>query len=320
MEDAKLLEAARRTVEGCMAARAGETVTVVTDHDTRDIGEALARAAADVGTEAVLAVMAPRRVNGEEPPAPIAALMLASQVLLLPTKVSLSHTRARKAANDAGVRCASMPGVTADMMARTMNVDYDAVAADTKRLAERVKGASSFRLTTAAGTDMRIDVAGCDFFADTGLYDHAGAFGNLPAGEVCAGPVVERSGGVAVFDGSFAGVGLLRSPVRITFERGLATKVEGGAEASALRGILEEFGTAAEVLAEIGIGTHPTARLTGAVLEDEKIRGTVHLAVGNNIGLGGTNNVSLHLDGVILKPTLTTDRGDVIIADGVFKP
>jgi len=316
MYDPKLHEAARRTVGGCLAAQKGETVVVVTDHQTHDIGEALSDAAAALGAEAVLSIMAPRQVNGEEPPAPVAALMRASQVLLLATKVSLSHTRARKEACDAGARCASMPGVTADMMMRTMAVDYHDVAARSRKLADALKGVKTLRLTTPAGTDMTINVDGCNFGADTGLYLKAGDFGNLPAGEVCTAPAMPKSSGVAVFDGSFANVGILKDPIRITFADGVATAVEGGEEAADLRALLDKFGRGARILAEIGIGTHPTARLTGAVLEDEKISGTVHLAVGNNVGFGGTNNVALHLDGVILNPTLVSDAGTPFIVDG----
>ncbi len=319
MENSELKEAARRTVEGCLAVRPGETVTVVTDAGARVVGEALTAAAAAADAEAILAVMKPRRINGEEPPAPIAALMRASDALLLPTTVSLSHTRARKEASEAGARGASMPGVTPEMMARTMNVDYDEVAAATERLAAQLESTTSFHLTSPRGTDITINVAGQKFSADTGLLGGAGAFGNLPAGEVCAGPTMEASSGVAVFDGSFAGIGLLAEPIRITFEEGVATALEGGAEARALRELIEPFGRGGFLLAEIGIGTHPTAEVTGAVLEDEKVRGTVHLALGNNVGFGGNNDVAIHLDGVILTPTLTTDTDAVIIKEGVLK-
>ena len=316
MPDDKLKEAARRTLRECMAARAGETVAVVTDDDVRVIGEALAGEAGALGAEAVLAIMKPRRVSGEEPPAPVAALMRESEVLLLATKVSLSHTHARKAASEAGARCASMPGITTDMMVRTMAVDYRDVAARSQELADALEGVRYFRLTSRGGTDMTVNVAGVDFFADKGIYHDPGDFGNLPAGEVCAGPIMEGSTGAAVFDGSFAGLGLLAEPIKITFEEGIATALEGGAEADALRALIEPFAKAGKVLAEIGVGTHPTAKLTGAVLEDEKVAGTVHLALGNNVGFGGANDVALHIDGVILSPTLVTDGGAVILADG----
>ena len=202
-------------------------------------------------------------------------------------------------------------------MVRTMAVDYREVAAWSRELAESLAGVKSFRLTSPAGTDMNINVEGLNYFVDTGTYYEPGTFGNLPAGEVCAGPVASGSTGVAVFDGSFSNIGLLTEPITIHFEDGVATAIEGGGQAEALRAMAEPFGEAGRVLAEIGIGTHPTAQLTGVVLEDEKIRGTVHLALGNNVGFGGNNDVAIHVDGVMMSPTLVTDGGRAILENGV---
>jgi leucyl aminopeptidase (aminopeptidase T) len=299
-----------------MNVQSGEVVAVVTDDVTRAVGEALARAADGLGAEPVLAVMRPREVNGEEPPGPVAALMRDSAVLLLATHFSLSHTRARKAASGAGARAASLPGITEEVMVRTMAVDYRQVAARTRELAERLREVDSFRLTSEAGTDLTISAAGVEFSSDTGLYHGPGDFGNLPAGEACGGPVLTGSTGVAVFDGSFAGIGLLATPITVEFEDGLATSLVGGAEAEALSRMLEPFGDGGKVLAELGLGTHPEAEVKGVVLEDEKVLGTVHLALGNNVGFGGDNDVAIHVDGVIRAPTLVTDRGDVLLEDG----
>jgi len=316
MPHENLQTAARHTLADCMNVRRAEVVAIVTDDPTRAVGEALARAADALGAEPVLAVMRPREVNGEEPPAPVAALMRDSAVLLLATYRSLSHTRARKAASGAGARAASLPGITEDIMIRTMAVDYRDVAARTRVLAERLRAVEAFQLTSEAGTDLTINVAGVEFSADTGLYHNPGDFGNLPAGEACGGPVLPGSTGVAVFDGSFATIGLLSSPVTVEFEDGLAISITGGAEAEALSRMLEPFGDAGKVLAELGVGTHPEAEVRGVVLEDEKVLGTVHLAFGNNVGFGGDNDVAIHVDGVIRSPTLVTDRGDVLIENG----
>jgi leucyl aminopeptidase (aminopeptidase T) len=69
------------------------------------------------------------------------------------------------------------------------------------------------------------------------------------------------------------------------------------------------------VLAELGVGTNDAATITGKVLEDEKVYGTVHLAFGNNMHFGGVNDVQYHADGVITRPTLVVD-GEVLIEDG----
>jgi len=78
---------------------------------------------------------------------------------------------------------------------------------------------------------------------------------------------------------------------------------------------LNEYGKLACNIAELGIGTNDQAILSGRVLEDEKVMGTVHIALGNNFGFGGTCQVPMHLDGILLSPTLTID-GQVVIKDG----
>ena len=68
-------------------------------------------------------------------------------------------------------------------------------------------------------------------------------------------------------------------------------------------------------LAELGIGTNPAATLTGNVLEDEKAIGTIHLAFGSSAGMGGVNVASVHIDCVVLHPTVELD-GERVLDDG----
>jgi leucyl aminopeptidase (aminopeptidase T) len=56
----------------------------------------------------------------------------------------------------------------------------------------------------------------------------------------------------------------------------------------------------------------------GAVLEDEKVMGTVHVAVGDNSAFGGKVEVESHLDGIITNPTLKID-GEIVMESGKLK-
>src|SRR4029077_5560601 len=107
---------------------------VVVDPRTRPIGEALRDAARESGGDAVLAIMDEREVDGAEPPMTVAAALAACDVFIAPTTRSLSHTTARKRATDAGARGATMPGVTEDMLARVMAVDFDTMAERSRAL------------------------------------------------------------------------------------------------------------------------------------------------------------------------------------------
>ena len=62
------------------------------------------------------------------------------------------------------------------------------------------------------------------------------------------------------------------------------------------------------------MGTNDRAQLTGKVLEDEKILGTVHVAFGASAGIGGNVSVPVHLDVVILEPTLEIEGERVLDA------
>ena len=61
-------------------------------------------------------------------------------------------------------------------------------------------------------------------------------------------------------------------------------------------------------IAELGIGTNEKAKLTGNILEDEKILGTVHVAFGASAAIGGTVQVPVHLDCVVMKPDARARR------------
>lgn len=316
---AALLSAAAVAIRDCMGARAGERVLVVTDEPQRLIGQALHRAARDLDLDVLLAEMLPRATNGEEPPPEVADLMTKFDVVLCATLKSLTHTEARRAASAAGARVATLPGVTEAIMVRCMNADYDRIAARTQRLCDLLATTTTIRVQAPAGTDVVLPVGGRRPLASSGIFREKGQWGNLPTGEAYLAPVEGESSGVVVVDGSMAGVGVVKTPIRITIEAGHATEITGGAEAEALRGLLDAHGRDARTVAEFGIGTNDRAILTGAILEDEKVMGTIHIAFGDNKSMGGTVRVASHLDGLITSPTVYFDDR-LIMRDGSFMP
>jgi leucyl aminopeptidase (aminopeptidase T) len=310
-----LLSASTVAIRDCMGAREGERVLVVTDEPLRPIGLALHRAARDLGLEVLLVEMLPRASNGEEPPAEVAQLMKQADVVLCPTSKSLTHTDSRRAASAAGARVATLPGVTEEIMVRCMNADYQKIAERTYRLCERLERAKVIRVTAPAGTDITMPVAGRQAHASSGLFRERGQWGNLPTGEAYLAPLEGLSEGVVVVDGAMAGVGLVGQPIRIVVEKGYATDITGGPEAQALIRLLEPHGRDARTVAEFGIGTNDKATLTGIILEDEKVMGTIHVAFGDNKSMGGFVRVASHLDGLVKRPTVWFD-GEMVMDDG----
>jgi leucyl aminopeptidase (aminopeptidase T) len=310
----ELLSASVVALRDCMGARPGERVLVVTDEPLRTIGYALRQAAKDLGHEVLLVEMLPRASNGAEPPPEVADLMTRFDVALCPTSKSLTHTDARRAASAAGARVATLPGVTEAIMVRCMNADYGRIAARTARICERMATTRVVRVTAPAGTDITMPIAGRTPHASSGLFREKGQWGNLPTGESYLAPLEGQSSGVVVVDGSMAGVGVTATPIRIAVEAGYATDITGGREADALRALLEPHGQDARTLAEFGIGTNDRAILTGVILEDEKVMGTIHIAFGDNKSMGGTVRVASHLDGLVTQPSVWFD--DELVMEG----
>ncbi len=292
----------------CLEVKPDEEVLVIVDPATRAIGEALREAAARVDAEAVLAVMAERENDGAEPPRSVAGALKACDVFIAPTTRSLSHTVARKQATDAGVRGATMPGVSEDMLARVMAVDFPAMAARSRAVAALLDSGARAEITCPRGTDLTLDLTGRHGIADDGDLTSPGAFGNLPCGE---GFIAPAGGEGTIVASSLAPLGLSEEPSALAVRGGRIVGADGGVGPEFLRR-LRAHGELGTNLAELGVGTNDRARLTGVVLEDEKILGTVHIAFGASAGIGGTVSVPIHLDVVVLDATLLIDGQPVL--------
>jgi leucyl aminopeptidase (aminopeptidase T) len=297
-------------VRRCLAVKDGEEVLVVVDPATRTIGEALREQASADGADAVLAVMDERATDGTEPPKMVAAALECCDVFIAPTSRSLSHTTARKRASDRGARGATMPGVTEDMLARVMAVDFELMAARSRAVADVLDAGNLARVTCPRGSDISLDLAGRRGVSDDGDLTAPGAFGNLPCGE---GFIAPLGGDGTIVAASLAPLGLTDEPAVLTFRDGRIVDGHGGLGSEYLE-LLRAHGELGTNLAELGVGTNDCATLTGNVLEDEKILGTVHIACGASAAIGGTVSVPIHLDVVVLEASLEVDGRPVLDA------
>ena len=312
----KLLKGARIAVETCMGVRRGESVLVVTDPPRLKVAEALLEAARAAGAETTLICMPQGTKHGEEPPKIVGQAMRTADVVFAPTTYSLTHTQARLQACRAGARIATMPMITETMMQRgAMLADYKRVSKLTMKVAKLLDKTSEVEVRTRAGTHLTFSIDGRRAHPDTGIFHRPGDFGNLPAGEAFIAPIEGTAEGRVIVDGSM--VDRLRGQIEIIVKKGRATKLSGK-PAGGLKKILNEAGPKAYNLAEFGIGTNPKARLIGNVLEDEKVLGTCHIALGDNSTFGGRVRAGIHVDGIFLKPTVKLD-GKMIMECGKLK-
>lgn len=297
------LSVVKNVLLNCMGLKERERLLIVTDEPLSGVGELFYRGAKGLGFDPVILRYFPRKVHGEEPPDFVALALKDAHVALLLTSKSLSHTKARKDASRIGVRIASLPGISYEIIMRTLGIDYTKLQAKIKRVAKKLTGAKHIRVLTDKGTDISFSVTGRKGFADTGVYIKKGAFGNLPAGEACVAPVEKSPQGKIVFDASIAGFGKLDEPVEVEIEKGIIVK----SKPPKFYKFLMKFGEKALYIAEFGIGLNPKARVTGNVLEDEKAVNTCHFAFGSNISFGGRIRAGVHIDGVLFSPLIYID-------------
>lgn len=306
--------AVKTVVRRCMGISPGEDVLVVCNPVTEEIGALMRIEAQGDGADATLAVMSERDSAAAEPPRAVAAAMAAADVVLAPTIQSLSHTAARKAATEEGVRIGTLPGVTEEMLTRLMSADLEEIRRRGWAIVSAMNAAKEARITCRHGSDLRLSLEGRLGIVDAGELGNRGAFGNLPCGEGFIAPVEGSAEGRLVVDGSIAGVGLLETPTALEIRAGHLVGTSGGG-GEALMQLLAPHGPDATNVAELGIGTNEEALLTGNVLEDEKILGSAHVAFGASAAIGGTVQVPVHLDCVILEPTVEID-GETVVSGG----
>ena len=200
--------------------------------------------------------------------------------------------------------------------------DYQEVADITHKLYDFLQGRSDVHITSPLGTDLKLSIKGRQVAVDPGVMRTPG-FRNLPSGECYVAPIENSANGLLVIDKSFPGI-LIKEPIHLTFEKGRVVNVAGGAEAKQLLEVITDaetkpHGEGSRTIAELGIGTNPYARITGNVMTDEKVMGTIHIAIGHNAvpPYNGKNHAPIHLDGVMGSPTVTVD-GAPLIDNGTY--
>lgn len=205
-----------------------------------------------------------------------------------------------------------------DMFWRSLDVDYAELQCKADILAAVLEGADRVRITSPKGTDITLGIAGRPLDKDVGVVGGETDLSNLPAGEVCLAPLEDQAEGRVVFDLAFWD-GRRVEDLEVRFAAGRATLVGAAREFELVQRIVAASGAGADVIGELGIGINPAVgEPCGYTLTDEKILGTVHLALGDNEMLGGVNPSTLHWDMMVLRPTVEVDGRPVLI-DGAWQ-
>lgn len=306
----------------CGSVRPDESVLVLCNTQTRDLAELFVERARRHARAATLAELPFTNNHGQEPPPEVADAMGECALTVALCVYSLAHSAARKRAAAKGGRFLSMPMYTWALLDDpAVLVDYRGRRAIVERVAAKLTAGATARVTSPAGTDLRLDLRGREGHRAPGYVEHPGDLGSPPDIESNIAPVETASVGVIVVDGSVATpeIGLVTRPLRLEVEGGKVCAVSGedAAAVAHLESMLGERGSPRRVVAELGIGLNPLAKLTGLMLTDEGTLG-VHIGLGSNSTIGGANYAGFHLDVITRSAHLEID-GETILADGEIR-
>ena len=319
---------ATNIIHTCMGMQADEKVLIAVDEPLGFVRDALQAEALKANPAELWTYTIPDAVRpfSEFPPRMrdlIGQVDVAVRFLSTvdPVKEGSAHIPILAAVHESKVRYGFGSYIDGDILDNELSADYRAIADLTLALADWLEGRESVHITTPLGTDLRLSVQGRQWQPDTGVIRGQGVLGNLPAGEVYVAPLEDSAEGVLVIDKSLPGFPL-SEPVRLVFEKGRVTHIEGGEGAKHLEELIAEGerkpnGEWSRVIGELGIGTNPRARLQGNLMTDEKVAGTIHVAIGRNTFFGGENSAPIHEDGVVGQPTMRVD-GELLIDGGKY--
>ena len=299
----------------------GERILIITDDNKLEIGRLVYRYAKEVARDVAMAVMEPRKGHGSEPPQAVAQAMLACDICLGATTMSLYHSQARNiACKERGMRWVGLQDFVPEMFERGgMTADFDEIHREIDRVAHLYEG-KWFRLTAPGGTDMTCSVEGRKVVVDYGTAITPGAACGTPNAEIALGPVEGTAEGVLVIDGSIPHplLNVIEEPITCRVEKGYITEITGGRQAEILRRVLEEYHDPTVYnVAELGLGMNPLNEIIGHMAPDEGSYGNIHVGIGKNTGFGGHVTSPLHLDMVVKTITAEID-GRYFMKDGVL--
>lgn len=322
MEEILIVRGAKVIAENCASIKEGEQVLIVTDFKTVSSAQIIAKAAYAMGAEVTIGIMSPREVDGHEPTESIAAAMRKAEVILTPVSKSLAHTKATDRALAEGARVLSLTAISEELIAsEAFEADFKKQRPICEKVAQLFTEAEEVKISTPAGTNLKVSAEGRKGNAHGCVVDSPGQFSAAPNIEASFSPVEGTMEGVFVADASipYFDIGLLSMPVIFTIKEGKVVKIEGGKEAEKVRELWEEQRDPNVYnIAQVAVGLNPRVKAVVGRLGcnyDEGAFGTAHIGIGTSALLGGKVRAAIHFDAIMSKPTMELD-GKLLLKDG----
>ncbi|MCW8995518.1 MAG: aminopeptidase [Psychromonas sp.] len=315
-----MFNAAYKALVEVYEVSAKDKLLILTDVHSKTIANAFRDAGAKIGCEEETYEIDENKRPLKEPPEEPLKMLPGKNVVLnilkaFPEEIAFRIKWIFKVEEGRHRRLGHMPGITEDMMLRSVDVDYTKMKSAANSLIDAMSNVDKIHITTDEGTDLILGVKERPFTGDVGVQQSLEC--NLPCGEVFCAPLETEANGVVVFNASIGDIGLLKTSLKVHLANGRITKFESEDKELVKRiSELQNIDEDAMVIGELGIGVNPGAVITGNMLEDEKTLGTAHLAFGNNEDFpgGGKNKSKIHRDYLFFRPTIK-----VLYVDGTSR-
>lgn len=315
MNNVRLARSYRKLVEINGNVKSDEKVVIVTDYSMTEIANDLAVAARAADAQVTICIMEQRKLDGQEPPSPVAAAMKEADVIFSPVRFSITHTKAMKEALNQGARAILMTAHNEQVLLSPalLETDFQAQVPKCHALGDAFRKGKKVRLTSPKGTDLEFSIEGRGVNILTNI-PNPGELAPVPDIEVNVVPVTGSANGRLVIDASvpYLGIGILEEDIVCEVKDGFIISMTGGVQAEFLLEKLNSYNDPnCFNVAELGVGMNPGAQLTGNMLDDEGIVGSVHIGIGTSLTLGGEIIAPMHYDLIMFEPTIEID-GEIV--------
>ncbi|MEM3627399.1 MAG: aminopeptidase [Candidatus Bathyarchaeia archaeon] len=329
----ELAKAAHKLASEMFKLKPGETfvITADTESDPRVV-EATAGAAFAVGAKPmVIWTPSPLGVGkAADPMLPVEALTAAlnnadawvefnNEWLLYSTP----YERVMK--ENKRIRHMCLVGMNVDMMVRVIaRVDLPTLGKFQEKLVDMTRKAKHVKMTTPAGGNVEFDNdPKRPVICEVGYADEPGS--HMLGGQIGWSPIFKSINGTIVFDGSVVPpVGLVKTPIRLHVKEGKIERIEGGKEAVEFEAWLKSFNDPLMLrMAHVCYGVNPGAKLTGNIVEDERVWGCTEWGigyVGQMLTGGEPIPAPSHTDGICLNTSVWLDGKQIFDNGRVVEP
>lgn len=325
----KMIISAQKAMIHVMNLNKDDDVLVISDEDTKSVGESFYNAAIEYDCSAQLYLLPEKDRPLIEIPPEMDELAKGKTIVINAFKGLGDETPFRvkwvkKILATKSIRLGHGAGITKTMMIEgPMNIDYEPMVNTADKMIKILENAKIAHISAPGGTNIVLYIEDRGFSTDVRITKEP-YFANLPCGEIWCGPIETQGDGIIVCDGSIGDIGRVKKPLKITVKNGKIINIESKdknlvKEVEKLISLDEE----ASIIGELGIGLNPGAKLSGILLEDEKALETAHIAFGNNTDMQGGQNTSItHRDFLFYNPTIKITYKDgsikILMKNGKF--